>query len=115
MNAQETLARAKIAGVGVAIVALGFAAYYLYKLSRAGAQLAVDAHAAAVDTTAGVIEHFFPLVGVDSLITYFVRFPDGATHAVNGDEIDKSGYFYRLGIRYKIAQDAKGARVALAA
>lgn len=50
------------------------------------------------------------------MLTYVLIFPDGAKHAVNGSDVDDSGYFrYKDGKRYRIVVNQANQNVAIAA
>jgi len=97
---------------GVAIAA--YLAWMAYKAARAGAAAVSDTYAAARTGTTNLLERIAPLTPVGPMITYAIRFPeDGKLHAVNGEDIDKSGFFYRDGKKYLLQIDAYGQRIAV--
>lgn len=101
----ETLA---ILGAGLAIAGV------IYYASRKVYTAASDAAQAAGSKVADAAEYFAPLVNPESLVTYFIQFPDGATHAINGDQIDASGFFYYHNSRFQVGM-VGNKRVAVAA
>lgn len=94
----------------------GVLLYFLYRTTRA-AREALETVERGYERlrvgTADVIETFFPLVNPKSMITYAVTFPDGKRHAVPGEIIDRNGYFWRNGVRFRVYENAKGEKIAM--
>ena len=69
--------------------------------------------ASAGENIGGALFDFFN--EPSDLVTYAITFPDGARHAVNSSDVDKSGHFTYAGQNYLLKVDGLGYKFAVPA
>ncbi len=97
---------ALLAGIAVALV-------YLVRKFQQGIEVGGEILERAQTRTADLIEHFFPLVNSNSMITHAVTFPDGRRHAVPGESVNEAGYFLWQGAWYRLMVSTEGRKIAV--
>lgn len=98
------------------LVYLGLAAvtgYFVWRSLKFGSEKAGEALDSARSSTTNLLEHFFPLVNSNSLITHAVEFPNGERHAILGESVDSNGFFTYKGTRYRLLVDSAGRKHAV--
>jgi hypothetical protein len=98
---------ALLAGIAVALV-------YLVRKFQQGIEVSGEILERAQSRTTDLIEHFFPLVNSNSMITHAVTFPDGRRHAVPGESVNDAGYFMWQGAWYRLMVNTDGRKIAVA-
>jgi len=92
---------------------IALAAVYLLRKFQQGIEVGTEVYEAARSRTTDLIEHFFPLVNSNSMITHAVTFPDGSRHAVPGEAVNDAGYFLWQGAWYRLLVNTNGSKIAV--
>lgn len=106
-EAKRFLELALLAGIAVAVV-------YMVRKFQQGIEVGGEILDRAQTRTADLIEHFFPLVNSNAMMTHAVTFPDGRQHAVPGESVNEAGYFLWQGAWYRLMVSTDGRKIAVA-